>query len=152
MRIHVALATAGSAALLAGALWFQFVQGLEPCPLCIWQRWPHVTAVVLGLLIFKIPNRFLLYLGLVAMLASSTTAFYHVAVENSWIAPTPSCSGVAIDSLSGAELLDFEAELTTARCDEVAWQFAGLSMAAWNGLLSLMLAAIWFRGIRKLAG
>jgi hypothetical protein len=29
------------------------------------------------------------------------------------------------------------------RCDEVVWDFLGLSMATWNAILSLGLAAMW---------
>ena len=35
------------------------------------------------------------------------------------------------------------------RCDEVPWQLLSLSMASWNMLLSLGLAAIWLIAARK---
>ncbi|MEL6211159.1 MAG: disulfide bond formation protein B, partial [Pseudomonadota bacterium] len=44
------LAAAGSALLLLGALAFQYVGGLAPCPMCLWQRWPHLLAVLVGIL------------------------------------------------------------------------------------------------------
>jgi disulfide bond formation protein DsbB len=47
-RILAALAATGSAALLVGALWFQHLGGLAPCPLCLWQRWPHAIVIGLG--------------------------------------------------------------------------------------------------------
>ena len=34
------------------------------------------------------------------------------------------------------------------RCDEVAWQLLGLSMASWNMLASLAVAAIWIAAAR----
>ncbi len=46
----IGIAAAGSAALLLGALAFQHIGGLAPCTLCIWQRWPHLAAVVIGVL------------------------------------------------------------------------------------------------------
>ena len=30
-------------------------------------------------------------------------------------------------------------------CDQIAWSWLGISMAGWNALLSLGLAALWFR-------
>ena len=44
-----ALALAGSGALLGGAYYFQYVQGLAPCDLCFWQRYPHMVAIAAGL-------------------------------------------------------------------------------------------------------
>ena len=43
------LAGLGSAAVLAGAFGFQYIGGLAPCTLCLWQRWPHAAAVLIGL-------------------------------------------------------------------------------------------------------
>ena len=44
------LAGLGSAAMLAGAFGFQYIGGMAPCQLCLWQRWPHAAAVlILGL-------------------------------------------------------------------------------------------------------
>ncbi len=36
-------------------------------------------------------------------------------------------------------------------CDEVAWSLAGLSMASWNAILSLFLAALWIAALRRAA-
>src|SRR6185295_8411682 len=38
-----------SALLLTGAFLFQYAGGLAPCEMCIWQRWPHGAAILLGL-------------------------------------------------------------------------------------------------------
>ncbi|MEL7133890.1 MAG: disulfide bond formation protein B, partial [Pseudomonadota bacterium] len=34
------------------------------------------------------------------------------------------------------------------RCDEIAWQLAGISMAGWNMILSLVLAGLWIAALR----
>ncbi len=47
-RAAPALLAHGSAALLLGALAFQHWGGLQPCVLCLWQRWPHVVAIAAG--------------------------------------------------------------------------------------------------------
>lgn len=50
------LALAGSAGLLLGALAFQYIGGMAPCALCIWQRWPHVVALLgTGALVWPTP-------------------------------------------------------------------------------------------------
>ncbi len=47
-RSLVAVATVGHAGLLGGAYLFQFA-GYAPCAMCLWQRWPHMAAIALGL-------------------------------------------------------------------------------------------------------
>ena len=59
------LAAAGSAALMIGALLFQYVGEMAPCKLCYWQRYPHVAAIVIGVLALAIPGRGLPLLGVV---------------------------------------------------------------------------------------
>src|SRR5690349_14976489 len=36
--------------LLGGALAFQYLGGLAPCEMCIWQRWPHGFSIAIGLI------------------------------------------------------------------------------------------------------
>lgn len=36
-------------ALVLGALGLQFLAHLAPCEMCHWQRWPHITAAIIGL-------------------------------------------------------------------------------------------------------
>jgi len=43
-------AALGSGALLGGAYYFQYVMGLSPCEMCYWQRYPHMVAIIVGLL------------------------------------------------------------------------------------------------------
>ena len=43
-----------SALALAGALVSQYVLGMQPCPLCIWQRWPYAVVMVLSVLGFVV--------------------------------------------------------------------------------------------------
>ena len=49
--------------------------------------------------------------------------------------------------MTGSELLDITVADTIVRCDEVAWSMFGLSMAAWNGLLSMGIAAVWWAAL-----
>ncbi|MEO1086485.1 MAG: disulfide bond formation protein B, partial [Acidobacteriota bacterium] len=77
-RLAVWAAGAGSAGLLAGALAFQYLGGLAPCALCIWQRWPHGVAIALALLALTLPGgrQALAALGALAMVAGATIALY----------------------------------------------------------------------------
>lgn len=142
------LAALGSALLLAGALAFQHLGGLAPCPLCLWQRWPHAIAAVLGLAVLLTGWRGLAGLGAALLLGSAGLGLFHAGVEQGWWEGLAECGGIPTEGLTPEEFLARLAAAPVARCDEIAWSFAGLSMAAWNGLLSLGLALLWARAAR----
>lgn len=136
-----------SAGVLGAALVFQFGFGYQPCILCIWQRWPYVSVIVLALLAVLfgrqrgVADALLMVAGLI-LLGGAGIAAYHVGVEQHWWAGTSSCGAPSGAALTLEEL---RAQVMTApivRCDEVAWSLFGISMAGYNVLLSLMLAAV----------
>ncbi len=143
-RQIMALAGAGSAALLLAALGFQ-AMGYAPCSLCILQRWPHLAAAVIaGLAWFTGGARGWAWLGAAAAATAFAFAAYHSGVEwRLWPGPS-TCSGAA--DIAGMSVQDLLAKIEAApvvRCDEVQWRFLGLSMAAWNALASAGLTVVW---------
>lgn len=151
-ELAIGLLTAGSAALLAGAWFFQLVVGLEPCRLCLDQRWPHYavlivgTTVLLALRLGKGGDRLRLPLALLLglLLLSSGLAAYHVGVELGWFLGPTDC-GAAAPLGVGGSAADFMRQLQTTRvvsCKAVQWSLFGISMAGWNGLVSAGLAAL----------
>ncbi|WP_299731275.1 disulfide bond formation protein B [uncultured Tateyamaria sp.] len=145
---YIVLAAGGSAALLLGAFAFQHLGGLAPCKMCIWQRYPHVAAIALGAIALLIPLPVLLALGALAALATAGVGAYHVGVEQGWWEGPSSCSSGAIDNLDPDALFDQIMAAPLVRCDEIAWQFSGLSMAGWNMVISLVLAGLWLAALR----
>ena len=79
-RQLILLAASGSFALLAGAYAFQFL-GYAPCQMCLWQRWPHAAAVLIGVAALTLPMRVLLYLGALAALTTAGIGLFHTGVE-----------------------------------------------------------------------
>ena len=134
-----------SLGLLVTALMFQYLGGLAPCPLCIWQRWPHAAAGVLGILILVAPPRPLAALGVLAMLLGAGIGVYHVGIEQGWWTGPASCVAPEIGDVSPEELLERIMAAPVVRCDEVAWSLLGISMAGWNAIFSALLAVVWFR-------
>lgn len=144
-RALIALAALGSAALLGGAFAFQYIGGLAPCAMCIWQRWPHVGAIALGALGVALPYAVVAWAGALTMLGNAGIALYHTGVERDWWEGPTSCTGGGgdIGVMSGDDLLNFDIGSGIVMCDQVAWEMFGLSMASWNGLACLALAGIW---------
>ena len=141
----VLLAFGGSAGLLLAAFAFQYLGGLAPCSLCIWQRWPHGAALAAGAGALVFGSALWPLAGATMMGASSGLAAYHTGVERDWWPGPAACAGDAgaLSGMSGADLLSTEGSASVVLCDEVAWEMMGLSMASWNGLASLALAGIW---------
>ena len=154
--VVAALAIAAiAAATLAGAWFFQLVLDIRPCPLCLEQRYAYYLAVPLALLVAFVASRdaprpvLLAGLALLALaaLANAWLGGYHAGVEwKFWQGPTD-CSGPVVDLGSAGTLLQRLDTVKVIRCDEVQWRFLGLSLAGYNVLISLAMAAIAAWGI-----
>ena len=146
----ILLAASGSALLLLGAFGFQYIGGMYPCTLCLWQRWPHAAAVVIGVLALVIGGRYWPYLGVLAAATTAGIAAFHTGVERGWWEGLASCSAGSIAGLSVDQLLDPTAAVAPpVRCDAVPWEMFTLSMATWNGIISLGLVLIWLAALRQ---
>lgn len=145
----ILIATAGSAALLLSAWGFQYIGGLAPCKMCIWQRYPHGAAIILGLLAFAFPGvRPLPLLGALAAATTAGVGFYHAGVEQGWWEGPSTCTSGDIGGLSAEELMKQIMSAPLVRCDEIPWQMFGISMAGWNALLSAGLVLVWIAAWR----
>lgn len=150
----ILLAAGGSLAILMGAFAFQYLGGLAPCQLCLWQRWPHAVAIGIGILALLIARgplgRILPFLGALAALATSAIGVFHVGVEQKWWEGLASCTAGSIEGISTADLLNPDVNVgAVVRCDEIAWQMFGISMAGWNVILSALLALLWISAYRR---
>ena len=159
--LTAALAIAGvAAATLAGAWFFQLVLDIRPCPLCLEQRYAYYLAIPLGALVAlaaaRDAPRGVLVAGLVLLaalaLGNAVLGTYHAGVEwGFWQGPTD-CTGPIGNLGSAGDLLARLDTEKVIRCDEVQWRFLGLSLAGYNVLISLLMAAIAAWGmVRKRA-
>lgn len=147
----ILLATLGSAALLLGAFGFQHIGGLLPCKMCLWQRWPHAAAVVIGTVLLLGGPRILVWTGGLAAATTGAIGTYHAGVEWRWWPGPTSCSGGGTDlgALDGGALLSLDTPTGVIMCDEIVWQFLGLSMAGWNAVIAFGLTALWILAARR---
>lgn len=137
----ILLAGGGSFALLAGAYMFQAL-GYAPCQMCLWQRWPHIAAIVIAAIALRVGGAVLPALGAAAAAVTAGLGVFHTGVERGWWQGPTSCSGGGMDGLSGTDLLALDGP-RLVMCDQVAWEFLTLSMASWNAILSFSLMAVW---------
>jgi disulfide bond formation protein DsbB len=149
-----------AAATLAGAWFFELVLDIRPCPLCLEQRYAYYLALPLGALVALAASRDVsrpvLVIGLailaLAALGNAGLGAYHAGVEwKFWQGPTD-CTGTIGNLGSAGNLLQRLDTVKVIRCDDVQWRFLGLSLAGYNVLISLLMAAIAAWGIVRLQG
>ena len=140
MTIGRALGLTGaiSAGLLGGAFAFEYLGGLMPCNMCIWQRWPHAIIIMAALIGLRgITPTFMM--GIIAISAAVSVGLgsFHAGVEwQLWQGPS-GCTAALQSNMAAADLVDQLLATPIVRCDEVAWSFLGISMAGWNAIFSL---------------
>ncbi len=127
------------AGLMGWAFWLQYGEGLEPCPLCMFQR---VAVVVIGVVflvaLIHNPLRFgaAVYAGLI-LLAAGTGAV--LASRQVWLQSLPKdqvpACGMGISYMM--DTMPFLDVITrvfagSGECADKAWVFLGLSIAGWT--------------------
>ena len=142
----------GSAGPLGFALISQYAFYYPPCHFCMLQRYPYAL-ILLVLLPFSFLGAALGaakrdwiraqgFFALLAWLITAAFAFYHVGIERGIVDYQGECVS-HVEAGAGVE--DLKTAITNAplvSCEEPTWQFLGLSMAFWNGVTGLMLAAM----------
>jgi disulfide bond formation protein DsbB len=139
-----------ASATIAGAWFFQLVLDIQPCPMCLEQRYAYYLIIPLSALVAVgagrgAPRSLLLgCLVIIALAALGNLIFgvYHSGVEwKFWQGPTD-CTGPVVDFRKAGNLLEQLDKVRVIRCDEVQWRFLGISLAGYNALISAAMAAI----------
>jgi disulfide bond formation protein DsbB len=141
---------------LSTAYFVQFVMGIDPCILCLYQRVAYAAAGLFSL--FAILSRAggftqktaLLGCG-IAFLCGAGLAFYHFGVEELWW--QSACAGVQDITASFDDLKASIMSEPLKPCDKKDWVMFGLSITAYNTVASLLLAISAFTSfgiIRKI--
>ncbi len=145
------------AAMMAFALYAQYVLLLEPCPLCVFQR---IATILLGIAFLLAalhnPGRLggRLYAALILLVAGCGVAVagWHVYLQNLPADEVPGC-GPGFEYIMNNFALFDAMELIfkgSGECADVVWRLLGLSMPTWViiGLGGLGIAGIW-NNLRK---
>jgi disulfide bond formation protein DsbB len=135
-----------AAATIIGAWIFEYAS-YAPCPLCLKQRWAYYALIPLAAIAFAVTpaRRPLLAVMALIGIASMVFGIYHSGVEWKWWPGPDTCGG---GTLSG-DLLPTLDNTPVVACDEAALRIVGLSLAGWNAVISLAMAAIAAMGFRN---
>ena len=126
------------AGLIGFALYLQHSLGLEPCPMCILQRYAFIVVGVIALVAaFHNPGLVgrRIYSGLLVVLAAAGggVAIRHVYLEHNppKIFDCGADVGFMLESFPLTEALPMIFR-GTGDCTKVVWRFLGLSIAEWS--------------------
>jgi disulfide bond formation protein DsbB len=159
--VHGAYKAGAMAFVLAGAtilaaLGFEHIGGYLPCPLCLEERYAYYAGVPVLFLALVLLSAglhrsaaFLFLLASLAFLANAGLGTYHAGVEWGFWPGPEACSGAQELTTSAGGLLDALSTTNVIRCDEAAWRFAGISLAGWNVVVSLLVFAMSLRAAAK---
>ena len=146
-RRLLALIALGCIGLLAFGLYLQHVVGLEPCPMCIVQRYALVLVALVAAVAAALPGRgaHTVGAGLMGLLAVSG-AF--VAARQSWLQWNPpeilSCGRDFFGMIESFPLkraipMIFKG---SGDCSAIDWTFLGLTIANWSFLCFSLIALL----------
>lgn len=137
------------ALMLAVAGYFQFVDHLEPCPLCILQRvFTLLVGVVLLLAVLHDPRGWGIKVygflaGMIALVGAAIST-RHVWLQNLPEDQVPSCGpglNFMLDSFPLNDVIQMVL-IGSGECAEVLWKFMGLSIPAWTFIAFIALALL----------
>jgi disulfide bond formation protein DsbB len=144
-----------SAATILGAWFFEYVLKYPPCELCLEERLPYHIVIPLSLLLaiaalVQAPQK-ILTVGFIAVLivviCGAVLGGYHAGVEwHFWPGPT-ACTGSLNNLNAGGSILGQLQSINVVQCDQAAWRFLGISLAGYNVLISLAMAALALYGL-----
>ena len=127
---------------LAAALYIEYVLGIKPCILCIYQRIPYAIALLISVCAFFINNKkILLVILALTFILSALISGYHVSIEKGFIEPIFSCTSDNINALEKEEILKSLNNIQP-NCKDVDFSLFGISLATLNLINSFVLTVV----------
>ena len=136
---------------LSIAYFIQYVLGHKPCNLCLIERIPYLSAVILISLLFVI-KRFEVMLSsiiLIFFVFGALISFYHIGIEQGFFDESLVCNLMNSDMDLSKEQLLKQLENAPISCKEVTFRFFGLSLATINTIISIILSGIFIKVINN---
>ena len=132
-----------SATSILSALYIEFILEYKPCKLCIYQRIPYLAAIFICFIGFNYDkNDNILIILIIVFTISAIISGYHFGIENSFFEELSSCANNSLDLLNKKELLESLEKNMPVNCKDATFQILGVSLAAINAILSILLAVI----------
>jgi disulfide bond formation protein DsbB len=136
---------------LSIAYFIQYVLGHKPCNLCLIERIPYISSVILISVIFII-NKFEKIISIIILLFfifASVVSFYHFGIEQGFFNESLVCDLGKNLSLSKEKLLKQLESSSVVSCKDVTFRILGFSLATINTIISIILSVIMIKVIKN---
>ncbi len=128
--------------ILLGAIFIEYILGIKPCKLCLYQRYPYILSIFFCFFGYSRYNKNIwLYLLCFIFLLSFILSFYHVGIENYIFPEFSGCSANNLDITDKESLLN-SLNNFIPNCKDVTYRILGLSLATINVLISGLILII----------
>ena len=129
---------------LIAAYFIQYVLGHQPCNLCLLERIPYISAIIiisLSLLLKKFEKISFIVLSSIFFIAT-LLSLYHFGIEQGFIEESLVCNLNSEEKIITAEDLLKELKERPISCKDVTFSIFGISLATINTIISLALSVI----------
>lgn len=143
------LITAISIFTLLSAVYIEYILGVKPCILCLYQRVPYIIAIFFCFYgYYNLKNKLWIYLLVITFLLSAILSGYHVGIENNIFKEFSGCTSNNTDIIDKDELLKSLKE-TQPNCKDVTFKLLGFSLATINIFLSIIIVILIIKTIKN---
>ena len=132
---------------IISALIIEHILDHQPCSLCLYERIPYFLSFVLIIKIFffKKYEKITLLILFLVFIFSSLLAFYHFGIEQGFFSESAICNLENQSTTLTREQLLKELNQNIVSCKDVTFRILGLSLAAINTILSVILSIIFLK-------
>ena len=134
---------------LLSAVYIEYILGVKPCILCLYQRAPYIIAIFLCFFgYYNLKNKLWIYLLVTTFLISAILSGYHVGIENNVFNEFSGCTSNNSNIVNKDELLKALKE-TQPNCKDVNFKLLCFSLATINLFLSIIIIILSIKIIKN---
>jgi disulfide bond formation protein DsbB len=130
---------------LISAYFIEYVLSHQPCNLCLIERIPYMSALIIIIINYKFNHleKYLILLLVFVFLASTLISFYHLGIEHGFIKESLICDlKNSLKILSKEEILQ-QLQQKTVSCKDVTFKIFGFSLTTLNIIISLLITIVF---------
>ena len=131
---------------IISALYIEYILQYEPCKLCIYQRLPYIAAIFISFIGFNYSsNDKILIILIMIFTLSAIISGYHFGIENNLFDELSACVNDSLDIFNKSKLLESLNESMPVNCKDATFKILGVSLAAINTILSVLIVIFSIR-------
>ena len=132
---------------LTAAYFIQYILGHQPCNLCLLERIPYISVIIIISLCLFLKNfeKFSLIILSLIFFIATFLSLYHFGIEQGFIEESLVCNLNNEENILTVEELLKELKKKPISCKDVTFKILGVSLATINTIISLILSVITLR-------